>query len=134
MVTRVVTYLTRLVTPLVKAAGTDRMDGVDLNNLIDHVSMVAKLTSADSPFTPQKTDTFFQADCSSGSITINLLAASQVAGKPLYFKRIDKNPMTSTQHVLTVVGTIDYATKILFSGSLQGGILYSDGTQYWVLL
>ncbi len=81
MVTRTNGHLFHLTNAFIKAAGADRFDGINWNELVSELDKLTEITNADSPFTPNEDDTFIIADAAAGAVTIGPTAASGLIGK-----------------------------------------------------
>ena len=84
---------------------------------------VKSLTSTDSPYTVNKNDAVILADTTSGSITINLLAAEQMKEKRLIVKKtaaantvtIDPNGAETIDGSATYAWTTQYVSRDIVS-------------------
>lgn len=120
MVSRTNGHLFHHTTPFTKAAGSDRHDGNDWNDLVSEFDKLVEITSADTPFTPNEDDTFIIADASGGAITITPAAANTLIGKEYIIVKIDSSTNAVT---FDPAGSeqIDFAaTKAV---TTQGGLM-----------
>ena len=90
------------------------------------------VTSADSPVSVTSSDVILLTDSSSGSININLPAASTVDGRQFIIK--DKGNAAGNSIVVSAAsGQIDGFASVTVDNSFTAFSVLSDGSDYWVI-
>lgn len=86
------------------------------------------VTTQSSAYSMSNSDRVVLVNAASGTVPITLPAASAVANKILYIKKID-----TTQNAVTFVGTIDGNTSYQLSNPNDSASIISNGTTFYTL-
>lgn len=105
---------------------------IAVNRLLDGHLFDSPDTTKTADFTVQKDIKFYPVDCTSGDVTVTLLAAADTKGMRFTFKKID-----SSANKLIIDGsgaeTIDDATTQELLAQYDSICTLSDGTENWIV-
>ncbi len=104
------------------------------NNIWGYASTptLAVNTATSTTYTADVTSYFIKVDATSNNVTVELPPAASVFGRQYVIKRIDSSGNTVTLDPDSGE-TIDGASNYVLAAQYNGAIIFSDGTEWWVI-